>query len=99
MEIDSMIWQDGLEYTKTILDTVDMLPLLRAHTDLYDVYDALQEMLDPKVENDPKLKGDIFYWIDIDDLASYLRERYNAQIDFQEEKHYDIRGFKDGANT
>lgn len=27
-----MIWQDGLEYTKTILDTVDMLPLLRAVT-------------------------------------------------------------------
>lgn len=92
-------WKEELEYTKTILDTVDILPLLQTYTDLYEVYDTLEEMLEPKVKDDSRLRGDIFYWMDMDELASYLRERYNVRIDFWEEKHYNIRGFKDGVNT
>lgn len=82
-----MNWKEEIAFNERILDGLD-LPEPENHEDLIDYRDKIEDMF-KDVELPPEMKGDLFEFMGIDDLAVYLQKRFGVRV--VEETRYVIR--------
>lgn len=82
-----MNWKEEIAFNERILDGLD-LPEPENHEDLIDYRDKIEDMF-KDVELPPEMKGDLFEFMGMDDLAIYLQKRFGVRV--VEETRYVIR--------
>ena len=82
-----MDWKAEIVFNEKILDGLD-LPEPENHEDLVDYRDKIEDMF-KNVELPPEMKGDLFEFMGLDDLAVYLQKRFGVRV--VEETRYVIR--------
>ena len=82
-----MNWKEEIAFNERILDGLD-LPEPENHEDLIDYRDKIEDMF-KDVELPPEMKGDLFEFMGLDDLAVYLQKRFGVRV--VEETRYVIR--------
>lgn len=82
-----MNWKEEIAFNERILDELD-LPEPENHEDLIDYRDKIEDMF-KDVELPPEMKGDLFEFMGMDDLAVYLQKRFGVRV--VEETRYVIR--------
>lgn len=82
-----MNWKEEIAFNEKILDGLD-LPEPENHENLVDYRDKIEDMF-KDVELPPEMKGDLFEFMGMDDLAVYLQKRFGVRV--VEETKYVIR--------
>lgn len=82
-----MNWKEEIAFNEKILDGLD-LPEPENHEDLIDYRDKIEDMF-KNVELPPEMKGDLFEFMGLDDLAVYIQKRFGVRV--VEETRYVIR--------
>lgn len=82
-----MNWKEEIAFNERILDGLD-LPEPENYEDLIDYRDKIEDMF-KNVELPPEMKGDLFEFMGLDDLAVYLQKRFGVRV--VEETRYVIR--------
>lgn len=82
-----MNWKEEIAFNERILDGLD-LPEPENHEDLIDYRDKIEDMF-KNVELPPEMKGVLFEFMGMDDLAVYLQKRFGVRV--VEETRYVIR--------
>jgi len=82
-----MNWKEEIAFNEKILDGLD-LPEPENHENLIDYRDKIEDMF-KDVELPPEMKGDLFEFMGLDDLAVYLQKRFGVRV--VEETRYVIR--------
>ena len=82
-----MNWKEEIAFNERILDSLD-LPEPENYEDLIDYRDKIEDMF-KDVELPPEMKGDLFEFMGMDDLAVYLQKRFGVRV--VEETRYVIR--------
>jgi hypothetical protein len=82
-----MNWKEEIAFNERILDGLD-LPEPENREDLLDYRDKIEDMF-KDVELPPEMKGDLFEFMGMDDLAVYLQKRFGIRV--VEETRYVIR--------
>lgn len=82
-----MNWKEEIAFNERVLDGLD-LPEPGNHEDLVDYKDKIEDMF-KDVELPPEMKGDLFEFMGMDDLAVYLQKRFGVRV--VEETRYVIR--------
>ena len=82
-----MNWKEEVAFNEKILDGLD-LPEPENHEALIDYRDKIEDMF-KNVELPPEMKGDLFEFMGLDDLAVYIQKRFGVRV--VEETRYVIR--------
>lgn len=82
-----MNWKEEIAFNERVLDGLD-LPEPENYEDLIDYRDKIEDMF-KDVELPPEMKGDLFEFMGLDDLAVYLQKRFGVRV--VEETRYVIR--------
>ena len=82
-----MNWKEESAFNERVLDGLD-LPEPENYEDLIDYRDKIEDMF-KDVELPPEMKGDLFEFMGLDDLAVYLQKRFGVRV--VEETRYVIR--------
>lgn len=82
-----MNWKEEIAFNERVLGGLD-LPEPKNHEDLIDYRDKIEDMF-KDVELPPEMKGDLFEFMGMDDLAVYLQKRFGVRV--VEETRYVIR--------
>lgn len=82
-----MNWKEEIAFNERVLDGLD-LPEPEDHEDLVDYRDKIEDMF-KDMELPLKMKGDLFEFMGLDDLAVYLQRRFGIRV--VEETRYVIR--------
>ena len=82
-----MNWKEEIAFNEKVLDGLD-LPEPKNHEDLVDYRDKIEDMF-KDTELPPEMKGDLFEFMGLDDLAVYLQKRFGVRV--VEETRYVIR--------
>lgn len=86
-----MNYQEQVELNKKVLDKIDMKPYLKRGMDLRDIMGVLEDKYEETLTSDvPELHGDLFYHLDPFDFKLYVEQRYNINVHYWEEEHFEI---------
>lgn len=91
-----MNWKEQEDYNRSILDRIPILPYIKLGLDVSDIMDDLENDFSYLVENDPIMDGELFNFLDTEDVAFYLKNRYNIFI--REEISWRIGGLPNDSH-
>lgn len=91
-----MNWKEQEDYNRSILDRIPILPYIKLGLDVSDIMDDLENDFSYLVEDDPIMDGELFNFLDTEDVAFYLKNRYNIFI--REEISWRIGGLPNDSH-
>lgn len=89
-----MLFSEDYNYTKSFLNTIDLMPYLQVGKDLEDIMHAIKLTLSLKTDSETFEGLCAFECMEPVDFGYYLKERYGEEVilDTWEEMHYVIAG-------
>ena len=77
------------DYTRSVLDTIDLEPYLKGaknDTRAYDIMQAIGDDNDEGFKDNPVFQGSLFNCLNEDEFIDYIRRRYGGKYDFYEKE-------------
>lgn len=72
--------QSGAELNKRFLDTLDLECYLSQSGDVQETIDSIEQHYDGRDELPKELEGCVFNFLDTEDIAYYLADRYDKHV-------------------
>lgn len=86
-----MTWYEKLQYNKSFLDTIDLEPYIKIEKDVGRLRNLLEGIFGPFAAGDKVLQGILFRFMNVNEFAQYLRDRYSLVVQSYQKTFYEIK--------